>query len=78
MSAGTVAMSRYRRHVRLHDALAELRETHQIQRVEIPADIATQYYERYALTLASRTRMRVQTRVLDERGKRFLFVGERQ
>lgn len=67
------------RHVRLHDALTELEETHKVQAVEIPADRTPQYYQKYTHMLAERWGMKVKTRALPagRGGPAYMFITER-
>lgn len=68
-----------RRHVRLHDALTALEETHKIQTIEIPDDCrSVQYYQKYVHTLAQRWNIRVRTRAVRGRGgPAYLILVER-
>ena len=68
-----------RRHTRLHNALTELEETHQVQFIEIPEDRSLQYYQKYAHMLAERWGMKVHTRGMPagKRGPAMMFIQER-
>jgi hypothetical protein len=49
-------------HLLLHDALAELDETHEPQVIKVPKRLTPQYFQKYTHMLAERRGMRIVTR----------------